>query len=178
MEEKREAQQQLQKYSSAATTTAAMANSVTFPDEIPSISSSFPLSSIFDTIPSSDQSEKNSLSSSSYGFMDLLGIQDYTPTLLDWLPATTAATTAVQIQCQQQQPLPSPSPASSNVPDSSEVLNTPTSPNNSSSISSSSNEAAATAAGSTDEQQSNKADDEDRDGGRGDDQDQDKTKKQ
>ncbi|XP_059645987.1 probable WRKY transcription factor 48 [Cornus florida] len=100
-----------------------MGNS-TFSDQIP-VSfalSSGSSSSIFD-MPC--DGEKGSL-----GFMDMLGMQDYGPSLLDLLhtPSMPMPT----------QPLPSPA---STVPDSSEVVNTPATPN-SSSISSSSTEAA------------------------------------
>ncbi|KAK4586463.1 hypothetical protein RGQ29_023557 [Quercus rubra] len=82
------------------------------------------------------------------GFMDLLGIPEYNQSLLDWFPtpsttttttatttATATTTTTMPPQQQQQQPQEQP------LPESSEVLNTPATPN-SSSISSSSNEAA------------------------------------
>ncbi|KAI9081167.1 hypothetical protein K1719_036926 [Acacia pycnantha] len=108
----------------------------------------------------------------SYGFMDLLGVQDYgTPSLFDWLPATATATASSSVAVDvAHQSLPSPATG---------VLNTPASPN-SSSLSSSSNTAAAGAGGSVEEeQQSIKAEDEDVDnGGRGDDQEQDKSKEQ
>ncbi|KAI5446608.1 probable WRKY transcription factor 48 [Lathyrus oleraceus] len=131
-EEKREAN--TNPTNSSSTTTMA------FSDEIPSTTTTttntslFPfqpsISTIFDTLPSSSCDQKVS----SFGFMDLLGSHDYntnnnTFLLSDWVLPTT--TTVIQ---------PLPSPASSNVLDSSEVLNTPTSPN-STSISSSSNEA-------------------------------------
>ncbi|KAE8076653.1 hypothetical protein FH972_015289 [Carpinus fangiana] len=102
----------------------SMANS-TFSDEIPS---SFPLSSIFD-MPC---------------YMDLLGIQDFdSPSLFDLFPAPMvppAQSQPPQPQLQQQQTLV-PSPASTVPAESSEVVNTPATPN-SSSISCSSNEAA------------------------------------
>ncbi|KAK9288356.1 hypothetical protein L1049_016809 [Liquidambar formosana] len=131
----------------------SMGNS-TFSDPMPT---SFALSSIFDMPCEVDKS------ASSLGFMDLLGINDnYTPSLFDLLQAPPLMMMPPQQQQQQHQPLPSP--ASSTIPaDSSEVLNTPATPN-SSSISSSSTEAA------TDEQ--NKA------AGEEDEQDQEKTKKQ
>ena len=96
----------------------SMANS-TFSDQIPA---SFPFpSSFFDM---SYEVEKGSL-----GFLDLLGVPDYCPSLSDLL----------------QTPLPPQSlitsPASSAPPESSEVVNAPATPN-SSSISSSSTEAA------------------------------------
>ncbi|KAI4334998.1 hypothetical protein L6164_013688 [Bauhinia variegata] len=150
----------------------------TFSDEIPS-TCSYPFTSIFDM--PCDQPDK----ASSFGFMDLLATQDYTPSLFDWLPTTAAAATnPTTTSTTSSMPVthPLPSPASSNVPDSSEVLNTPMSPNSNSSISSLSNELATPT--NMDEQQSNNdklvgnEEDEDGDGGRGDDQDQDKTKKQ
>ncbi|XP_052206351.1 probable WRKY transcription factor 48 [Diospyros lotus] len=97
----------------------SMANSG-FSDQIPT---SFALSgSIFD-MPC--DGEKSSL-----GFIDMLGIQDYSPSLFDLLQPTPVI--------MPPQPLPSPA---STVPEStSEVLNTPATPN-SSSISSSSTEA-------------------------------------
>lgn len=95
----------------------SMANS-TFSDQIPA-SCAFS-SSIFD-MPC--EVEKGSL-----GFMDLLGIQDYSPSLFDLLQPPLA-------------PHPLTSPASSAPPESSEVVNAPATPN-SSSISSSSTEAA------------------------------------
>ncbi|KAL2603820.1 hypothetical protein AAZX31_09G033700 [Glycine max] len=131
-----------------------------FSDQIPnnnnSIMMTFPFqqpSTIFDLM----------MMPSSSSFMDLLAVQDYNVPLFDWLPAGVAHH-------------PSPSPASSNVPDSSEVLNTPASPNFSS-ISSSSNEATVN---NNSEQQSGKElqEEEGGNGGRGDNQDQDKTKKQ
>ncbi|KAI4344766.1 hypothetical protein L6164_011957 [Bauhinia variegata] len=143
----------------------------TFSDEIPS-TSSYPFTSIFDM--SCDQPEKPS----SFGFTDLLAIQDYTPSSFDWLPVTATITTTSSMPTHH----PLPSPASSNVPNTSEVLNTPTSPNTNSSISSLSNEL--TTATNMDEQQSNNdkspgnEEDEDGDGDRGDDPDHDKTKKQ
>ncbi|MED6145635.1 hypothetical protein PIB30_027202 [Stylosanthes scabra] len=128
-----------------ATTSTTTSTTMAFSDEIPITNtntittSSYPFSSIFDMmplplIPSSDQ---KTCSFSANGFIDLLALQDYTPSLFDWLPATTTTTTASGAPTPPHQALPSP--ASSNVPDCSEVLNTPASPN-SSSISSSSNE--------------------------------------
>jgi len=128
--------------SSSTTTTTTMA----FSDEIPTTTTTnnntslFPfqpsISTFFDTMTSSSCDQK----SSSFGFMDLLGSHDYmnnnsTFLLSDWVPtvATTTTTTTTTHHTL-------PSPGSSNIPDSSEVLNTPVSPN-SSSISSSSNEA-------------------------------------
>lgn len=101
--------------------------------------------------------------SSSSSFIDLLGVQDYNAPLFDCLPGGGYR--------------PAPSPASSNVPDSSEVLNTPAASPNLSSISSSSNEATVN---NNSEQQSGKElqEEEGGNGGRGDNQDQDKTKKQ
>lgn len=78
------------------------------------------------------------------GFMDLLAISEYSQSLLDWFPTpssttttapTTTTTTTSTTMPPQQQPQEQP------LPESSEVLNTPATPN-SSSISSSSNEAA------------------------------------
>ncbi|MED6126318.1 hypothetical protein PIB30_077320 [Stylosanthes scabra] len=169
----------------AASTTTTMA----FSDEIPitntnSITTSYPFSSIFDMmplplIPSSDQ--KTTCSFSANGFIDLLALQDYTPSLFDWLPTTTTTTASAAPTPPPQQPLPSP--ASSNVPDCSEVLNTPASPN-SSSISSSSNEGGGGGVGSNNVEDQNKvvaddeheAEDEDADGDA--DAPKDKTKKQ
>ncbi|CAI8590260.1 unnamed protein product [Vicia faba] len=134
MEEKKRKANTNPTHSSSTTTMA-------FSDEIPTTTTTinnntslFPfqpsISTIFDTLPSSSCDQKVS----SFGFMDLLGSHDYninnnTFLLSDWVLPTT--TTVIQ---------PLPSPASSNVLDSSEVLNTPTSPN-STSISSSSHEA-------------------------------------
>ncbi|KAB1201601.1 putative WRKY transcription factor 48 [Morella rubra] len=129
----------------------SMANS-TFSDEIPS---SFALPSIFDMPCDQGDHQKGS----SLGFVDMLGIQDYNPSLFDWFSAPMMPQPQPQPQ-QLQQPLPSPT---STVPESSEVVNTPATPN-SSSISSSSNEAA--------NEGQTKA------GGDEDDQDQEKTKKQ
>ncbi|KAJ9699829.1 hypothetical protein PVL29_005613 [Vitis rotundifolia] len=95
----------------------SMANS-TFSDQIPA---SFAFSSSIFDMPC--EVEKGSL-----GFMDLLGIQDYSPSLFDVLQPPLA-------------PHPLTSPASSAPPESSEVVNAPATPN-SSSISSSSTEAA------------------------------------
>jgi hypothetical protein len=159
---------------SSSTTTTTM----TFSDEIPTTTTTttnttlFPfqpsISTFFDNISSSDQK------ASSFGFMDMLGSHDYINNnflLSDWGLPTVATT---------HHPLPSP--ASSNVPDSSGTLNTPASPN-STSISSSSNEA--TVNESLEQNRSkvtrNEHDaevEEDVNGGRGDEQDQDKTKKQ
>ncbi|KAA8527353.1 hypothetical protein F0562_034932 [Nyssa sinensis] len=117
----------------------SMANS-TFSDQIPT---SFALSGIFD-MPC--EGEKGSL-----GFVDMLGmgIQDYSPSLFDLF------------QTPLMPPQPVPSPAST-IPESSEVVNTPATPN-SSSISSSSTEA-------PNDEQNKIAEEED--------QDQEKTKKQ
>uniref|UniRef100_A0A5B6YKM3 WRKY transcription factor n=1 Tax=Davidia involucrata TaxID=16924 RepID=A0A5B6YKM3_DAVIN len=95
----------------------SMAN-FAFSDQIPT---SFALSGIFD-MPC--EGEKGG----SLGFMDMLGIQDYGPSLFDLF------------QTPLMPPQPVPSPAST-IPESSEVVNTPATPN-SSSISSSSTEAA------------------------------------
>ncbi|KAF8401296.1 hypothetical protein HHK36_012229 [Tetracentron sinense] len=88
----------------------------TFPDQIPT---TFSLSSIFD-MPC--EGEKGSL-----GFMELLGIQDLSPSIFDLLQTTSIP--------------PQPSALTSCRPESSELLNLPATPN-SSSISSSSTEAA------------------------------------
>lgn len=106
----------------------SMANS-TFSDQIPA-SYAFP-SSIFD-MPC--EVEKGSL-----GFMDLLGVQDYGPSIFDLLQAPL-------------DPQPLTSPASSAPPESSEVVNAPATPN-SSSISSSSTEAANDAQNKTAEEE-------------------------
>ncbi|XWS53497.1 hypothetical protein CRYUN_Cryun10bG0006400 [Craigia yunnanensis] len=114
----------------------------------------------------------------SLGFMDLLGIQQdfVAPSLFDSFqpppilsPPSPSSSKVVlhkdilheQLQQQQFQGLPSPA---STIPESSEILNNPATPN-SSSISSSSNEAA-------NDEQTKAGDDEEQD------QDQDKTKKQ
>ena len=104
----------------------------TFSDQIPipmSSSFSFCLSNnvnnMFDMepVPCDQLGEKGSTTMSSLGFMDMLGIhEDYNPSLFDFLQ-----TPLIPI-------IPSP------LPDSSEVLNTPPTPN-SCSISSSSTEA-------------------------------------
>jgi hypothetical protein len=171
MEEKKREENKNPTNSSSTTT-------MTFSDEIPTTTTTttnttlFPfqpsISTFFDNISSSDQK------ASSFGFMDMLGSHDYINNnflLSDWGLPTVATT---------HHPLPSP--ASSNVPDSSGTLNTPASPN-STSISSSSNEA--TVNESLEQNRSkvtrNEHDaevEEDVNGGRGDEQDQDKTKKQ
>ncbi|KAL5996487.1 WRKY transcription factor [Asimina triloba] len=91
-------------------------------DQIPttSSSSSFPFSGIFD-LPGGVEPSKSSM-----GFMELLGLQDYAPSLLDFPPL---------------QPPPAPPAAAASLPESSDTVNFPTTPN-SSSISSSSTEAA------------------------------------
>lgn len=106
----------------------SMVNS-TFSDEIPT---SYPLSSIFDMpCMESDHHQKGL----SLGYMDMLGIQDFdSPSLFDLFPAP------MMPQPPEPQQTLVPSPAST-LPESSEVVNTPATPN-SSSISSSSNEAA------------------------------------
>ncbi|KDP27942.1 hypothetical protein JCGZ_19022 [Jatropha curcas] len=97
-------------------------NSLALSSTVIPITSSTTTSSIFDIMPC-DIGDKESLS-----FMDLLDRnQDFGPSLFDWFPAPIVPS----------QPLPSPA---STVPESSEVLNAPATPN-SSSISSSSNEA-------------------------------------
>ncbi|XP_027930787.1 probable WRKY transcription factor 48 [Vigna unguiculata] len=141
-----------------------------FSDEIPN-NFTFPSQplTIFDAMPPPPFSSSCDHKASPFGFLDLLGVHDYHAPLFDWLPSAA------------------PSRASSNVPDSSEVLNTPASPNLSS-ISSSSNEATATAMTTTMAGQSGKGGfeheeaeaEEEEEGGNGgrEDQDQDKTKKQ
>lgn len=119
----------------------------TFADPMPT---SFAFSSIFD-MPCDGGGDKGG-----FGFMDLLGIHDYNPSLFDLLQPQTQPQP-------QPQPQPLPSPASTN----SEVFNTPATPN-SSSISSSSTEAAAAV---QDEQTKTTLEEEDQDH-------QDKTKKQ
>jgi hypothetical protein len=173
MEEKKREENKNPTNSSSTTT-------MTFSDEIPTTTTTttnttlFPfqpsISTFFDNISSSDQK------ASSFGFMDMLGSHDYINNnflLSDWGLPTVATTTTHH---------PLPSPANSNVPDSSGTLNTPASPN-STSISSSSNEA--TVNESLEQNRSkvtrNEHDaevEEDVNGGRGDEQDQDKTKKQ
>nr|AFK35708.1 unknown [Medicago truncatula] len=172
-EEKREEHTNPTNSSSTTTTTTTMA----FSDEIPTTTTAinnntslFPfqpsISTFFDTIPSSSCDQK----SSSFGFMDLLGSHDYinnnnnTFLLSDWVPTVATTTTTHHTL---------PSPGSSNIPDSSEVFNTPVSPN-SSSISSSSNEATVN---NTLEQHRSKLSKIEAEL-EGDDQDQDKTKKQ
>ncbi|XP_014518105.1 probable WRKY transcription factor 48 [Vigna radiata var. radiata] len=141
-----------------------------FSDEIPN-NFTFPSQplTIFDAMPPPPFSSSCDIKVSPFGFLDLLGVHDYHAPLFDWPPSAA------------------PSRASSNVPDSSEVLNTPASPNLSS-ISSSSNEATATATTTTRAEQSGKGGfeheeaeaEEEEEGGNGgrEDQDQDKTKKQ
>ncbi|CAK9187625.1 unnamed protein product [Ilex paraguariensis] len=121
----------------------SMANS-TFSDLIPA--KSFALPNIFEM---TCDGEKGS-----FGFMDMLGIQDYSTSssLFDLIETPLMPT--------QSQPLLSPG---STVPESSEVVNTPATPN-SSSISSSSTEAA------NDDQQAKTVEEEE--------QDQEKTKKE
>ncbi|CAJ1963145.1 unnamed protein product [Sphenostylis stenocarpa] len=143
-----------------------------FSDEIPN-NFTFPFQppTIFDVMPPPPRLSSSSCDhkDSPFGFMELLGVHDYTAPLFDWLPADA------------------PSPASSNVPDSSEVLNAPASPNLSS-ISSSSNEATVITTATATEERSGKGGiehdeveaEEEEEGGNGgrDDPDQDKTKKQ
>eukprot|EP00257_Ricinus_communis_P005248 XP_002519250.2 probable WRKY transcription factor 48 [Ricinus communis] len=152
---------------------AVAANSTTFiselQEEMPSINVSLPLSSaassitttsIFDMMMPCDYMGEKGYS---LGFLDLLdgNNQDFgaTSSLFDWFQFQTPI--LPDHHQQQQQPLPSPA---STVPETSEVLNTPATPN-SSSISSSSNEAG------IDSSSQVKAGDEDE-------QDQDKNKKQ
>ncbi|KAK4265921.1 hypothetical protein QN277_026908 [Acacia crassicarpa] len=116
-----------------------MANFVAFPDEIPTMSLPQPpsissaISDMMMMMPLSENDYNNDKPSNYYSsaFMDLFNLQDYSPSLFDCLPCSSSAT-------HHHHPLPSP--ASSNVPESSEVLNTTPASPNSSSISSSSNE--------------------------------------
>ncbi|KAG6664165.1 probable WRKY transcription factor 48 [Carya illinoinensis] len=125
----------------------SMANSA-FSDEIPG---SLSLPSIFD-MPCDQSDHQKGLS---LGFMDMLSIPaDYNPSLFD-LFSTPTMMPQPQVQPQQQQqqqPLPSPA---STVPESSEVVNTPATPN-SSSISSSSNEGQTKAGGGEEDQDQEK----------------------
>ncbi|KAF3436562.1 hypothetical protein FNV43_RR23654 [Rhamnella rubrinervis] len=89
-----------------------------------SISSSYPFSAMFDFC----EGEKSSL-----GFMELLGVQDISPSLFDFPVQTTTSTLVVP-------PLAVPNPTSTTTKESSEALNQPATPN-SSSISSASSEA-------------------------------------
>lgn len=181
MEEKREKE-------GNSKSSSTMANSVAFSDEIPNMSMSFPFSpafssSIFDMMPPPPPSSSHDPKAPNFAnsFMDLLAVPAdyYTPSLFDWSQNTAPTSAPPPSTTQINHPLPSP--ASSNVPDGSEVLNTPASPNYSS-ISSSSNEAAAAAAANKATGNDNDVDDEttiDAAAGRGEeDQDQDKTKKQ
>ncbi|XP_061357039.1 WRKY transcription factor 23-like [Gastrolobium bilobum] len=184
--------------------TSTMANSLAFSDEIlnmsmnssttfnfpfsSSSSSSPTLSSIFDDLmlppPPSSCDQK---ASSFGGFVGLLGDNDFDPSIFDWLPiintiddsdaTTTLFPAAKSPPSATQISHPLPSPASSNVPDCSEVVNTPATPN-SSSISSSSNEAAVASKAVNGHEAEDEDGDDDGDAGKGDDQDQDKTKKQ
>lgn len=140
-----------------------------FSDEIPN-NFTFPFQppTIFDVMPPPSLSSSCDHKASPFGFLELLGVHDYNAPLFDWLPAAA------------------PSRVGSKVPDFSEVLNTPASPNLSS-ISSSSNEATTTATTTTAEQsgkggiehEEGEAEEEEEGGNGGrDDQDQDKTKKQ
>ncbi|XP_054806843.1 probable WRKY transcription factor 48 [Prosopis cineraria] len=155
-----------------------MANFVAFTDEIPTMSSSglmsFPqppaFSSISDMmmVPLSENDYKPSYSSA---FMDLLNLQDYSPSLFDCLPYSATDHHTLS------------SPASSNVPESSEVLNTTPASPNSSSISSSSNETPLADHTAIDQPHTSSAkqepdDEEPGDAAKGDDLDQQKTKKQ
>ncbi|RDX94090.1 putative WRKY transcription factor 23, partial [Mucuna pruriens] len=167
MEEEREKEKEVNSKSSAST----MANSVAFSDEIPNMSmtTSFPFGSIFDMMPPPPSSSDDPKASIFGSFVDLLAVPDYGPSLFDW-PQNIAAASALS----SAHPLPSP--ASSNVPDGSEVLNNPPSPNYSS-ISSSSNEAAVAANKPMGNE--NEPEDETMDAAKGEeDQDQDKTTKQ
>ncbi|GAU27013.1 hypothetical protein TSUD_313750 [Trifolium subterraneum] len=170
MEEKKREENRNPTNSSSTTTT------MTFSDDIPTTTNTtlFPfqpsISTFFDTMSSSDQK------ASSFGFMDMLGSHDYINNnflLSDWGLPTVATS---------HHPLPLP--VSSNVPaeSASGTLNTPVSPN-STSISSSSNEATVNESlehnRSKVSRNENDAEvEEDVNGGRGDEQDQDKSKKQ
>lgn len=154
---------------------SSSAMDTTFPDNVLMMNQASSFSTLLETsafgsyVHHQPEDITNKSSSSNYnspfGFMDLLGVQDYayaipTPSMFDCLPPiTTTTTTAVTSVV--------PSPASS-----AGVLNTPASPN-SLSLSSSSNNAAV-----EEEQQSSK--DVEEDGGvRGDGQDeQDKSNKE
>lgn len=89
-----------------------------------SISNSYPFSAMFDFC----EGEKSSL-----GFMELLGVQDISPSLFDFPVQTTTSTLVVP-------PSVVPNPTSTITKESSEALNQPATPN-SSSISSASSEA-------------------------------------
>lgn len=104
--------------------------------------------------------------------MDLLGLglQDYNPSLFDWLPSSIAAETTTAVAATHR-PIPSPAP------ESSEVLNTPASPN-SSYISSSSNEAPLNNSSMDEPQTSGKAENDREPDDEDNAQDQDKSKKQ
>lgn len=90
-----------------------------------SVSSSYPFSAMFDFC----EGEKSSL-----GFMELLGVQDISPSLFDFPVQTTTTSTLVE------PPSAVPNPISTTTKESSEALNQPATPN-SSSISSASSEA-------------------------------------
>lgn len=109
----------------------ASSTTMPFSDEIPNNNFTFPFQppTVFDAMPPSSSSSHHK---PSYGFMDLLAVHDYNAPLFDWLPCAADHDHVFHHHA--------PSP---DVPDSSEVLNTPPSPNLSS-ISSSSNEATAT----------------------------------
>lgn len=181
MEEKREKE-------ANSKSSSTMANSVAFSDEIPNMTMtmSFPFSPAFSTIfdimpplpPPPSSSLPHDPKASNFPFMDLLAVPDYTPSLFDW-PQNTAVTSPPPPPAPTQITHALPSPASSNVPDGSEVLNTPPSPNYSS-ISSSSNEAAAAAANKATGNEDEAEEDETATdaAGKGEDQDQDKSKNQ
>ncbi|KAI3469266.1 hypothetical protein Pfo_025929 [Paulownia fortunei] len=132
---------------------------------IPESSFSVPSSSLFDISCGEADHQKSSL-----GFIDMSSVQDFncpSSAFDDLLQNITAHLVPLESQSQAQQPLsrPLPSPAST-VPEYSEVVNTPATPN-SSSISSSSTEAAA-----NDDQKKNETLEEDEE------ENQEKTKKQ
>lgn len=89
------------------------------------ISNSYPFSAMFDF----SEGEKSSL-----GFVELLGVQDMSPSLFEYFPVQTTTSTPVV------PPLEAPIPSSTTTKESSEALNQPATPN-SSSISSASSEA-------------------------------------
>lgn len=148
----------------SASTTMAFSDDIPIPNNF-----TFPFqpNTIFDIMPPPSSSSCDH--KASLGFMDLLSVHDYNSPLFDWLHVAAVDH-------------PEQSPASPNVPDSSEVLNAPASPNLSS-ISSSSNEAtvnnnAEQSGKPENEREEAEAEEEGVNGGREDDQDQDKTKKQ
>lgn len=91
MEEKREEERKSKR-------SRIMANSVAFPDEIPMMMSGNNSSTVLSFPPppavhpssyNNDQTAQNYCSS--FAFMDLLALQDYSPSLFDWLPSSAAA---------------------------------------------------------------------------------------